>query len=222
MNPDYVKERFVEAAQTERMLPPSREKPNPARSLWPDVVLTPADIAGWGAERYQDQRAEDFARVRVRPTAAQISRWEEVLDWCIRHVDRDEHRTMVKVWAACQVSNRSFAKYCRGLGLARSTAYKRLDSIFEKIGDAIGNDCQWLLDVRGLEGGQVASGSGIPDATLDDLAASPRHWMADGAKPADLIETDADAEALASHIEAMNERRRREQMRRAKLAAAAP
>ena len=88
--PEIVFARFIEAADTEWRSPLTLG-PHVAPAFWPDFQHTFAEMREWGDKRLKEHRAE-FWSERNRPTAAAISRMEEVLGWGIDLLDARARR----------------------------------------------------------------------------------------------------------------------------------
>ncbi|ENN87837.1 hypothetical protein RHSP_47988 [Rhizobium freirei PRF 81] len=111
-----VRGRFVEAADTMVHLDVRGVRPDRMRTLWPEVLPEPMDHAD--------------IRVRYRPSAAAISRAEEVLqDWLRIHVRDEERRILLSRWSVCLAAPYvagSFRDFCARTGRVRRTAERRI------------------------------------------------------------------------------------------------
>jgi hypothetical protein len=87
--PDYVEERLREAGMVIRMLPLTGCFPSSYRSFWPDIVHSFEDAYGW----------TEPAPVKIRPTMAQMDRFNEVLGWLPILVTKKNMRTAARVIA---------------------------------------------------------------------------------------------------------------------------
>lgn len=103
-----IEDRFEEAALTLRRLP-SRDGPREYGSSWPDVVRS--RFTAYGFEE---------ARVKVVPSAAEIQRMEEVIDW-LRLLERADDRHIV--WMRAE--NYRWRPICSRVGLSRGHAWRR-------------------------------------------------------------------------------------------------
>lgn len=103
-----IEDRFEEAALTLRRLP-MKDGPREYGSSWPDVVRS----------RFTAYGFED-ARVRIVPSAAQIQRMDEAIDW-LRLLARPEDRHIV--WMRAE--NYRWRPICGRVGLSRSHAWRR-------------------------------------------------------------------------------------------------
>ncbi len=103
-----IEDRLEEAALTLRRLP-VRDGPREYGSSWPDVVRS--QFTAYGFEE---------ARVRVVPSAAQISRMEETFEWLML-LDRPDDRHIV--WM--RADNYRWRPICNRVGLSRAHAWRR-------------------------------------------------------------------------------------------------
>jgi hypothetical protein len=104
-----VEDRFEEAATTLRRVPnPAGSGPRGYGSSWPDYVRDPWHAYGYHA-----------ATMRVIPSAAEISRMEECLEW-LAWLSADDARI---VWMRAGGSR--WAQVGRAVGLTRSTCWRR-------------------------------------------------------------------------------------------------
>ena len=200
---DKIKARFVEAAETERNLPSAQIGPASSSGFWPEIVHTVEDVRGWGAERYREQRQADFNRVKLQPSAEAISRWEEVLGWCIDLVEKEDRRKLLKAWAACQVKG-NFLGWLRKHDIARTTAKRRLNTEFEKIEIKLRNKCKTLRNNVSKSAVQINQTSDIDFGMMDEPTPGGNAWMSADAKPSDRPEFRD-----ISWANDQNERRRR-------------
>jgi hypothetical protein len=181
---DDVESRIVEAAEIERRMPNSGEKPKGYGGAWPAFMYTFADRVGWDDVRRKEDEA---ARTMIRATVsrAEYDRWQEVRGWIVEVLTDPRERRAVSAWAIACAGGRPFAKWCRMERIARQTGYRRVDRAVEKI-----VLCQNGLSVQPkamdevLQAGRV---SAIDEGTMGQ--ATPRHWMAEDAFPSDNPET---------------------------------
>lgn len=110
-----IEDRLEEAALTMKRMP-SGGGPRGYGSSWPDYVQS--RFTAYGFEQ---------ARVRVVPTAAEIQRMEEAIDWLRLVGDaRDERRTADDrkiVWLKAEAM--PWRAICGRVGLGRSQAWRR-------------------------------------------------------------------------------------------------
>jgi hypothetical protein len=214
--PELVKIRFVEAAGTERFLTGLR-KPE-ARGYWPEFVYDEDDRAGW------DQKARDdhmeIWQGRGTAKADALSRYQECLTWTIERITDPRRRQLVWAFAFCRAYKRDFGETCKKRGWVKSTAYNRLNRVWQEL--------SWHFNNEGVllrEPAQFWIGHETPDQ------ASISAMMARGADVPQPIKftpgfrTEAsrhllkDDDAVAdfqAHLDAVNADRRRLQEREAK------
>lgn len=122
-----VRARFVEAADTMVHLDVRGVRPDKMRTLWPEVLPEATDHSN--------------TRVRYRPSAAAISRAEEVLqDWLRTHVMDEERRILLSRWSVCLAAPRvagSFRDFCARTGRVRRTAERHLQTEFHNVAAAL-------------------------------------------------------------------------------------
>lgn len=213
---DIVKARFLEAADTEKLLP--RPRVGNGAGFWPKHMYTQDDLDGWDQVARVDN-ADSWARNR-KLTREAISRHDECLDWTIKLLDNERHRHIVWRWAFCQVNGWSFSEACKRRGWVRMTAYRRLDASFERIVEHLRLTGSWVRFPAQDWMLQVSA----PDAT--SLPAYGRG--ADAPQPikftpgyrtetsSHLLKDEAAVADFQSHLDAVNAERRRLQEREAK------
>lgn len=110
-----IEDRLEEAALTLRRLP-AKDGPKGYGSSWPDVVRS--RFTAYGFEQ---------ARVRVVPSAKEIQRMEEAIDWLrLIHYPQDPQRAADDrriVWMRAE--NLRWRPICSRVGLSRSQAWRR-------------------------------------------------------------------------------------------------
>ncbi|MCF3935028.1 DUF6362 family protein [Acuticoccus sp. M5D2P5] len=216
---EIIRARLIEAAMTERKLPAGRARPASASGFWPSIIRDQDDLAGWSDEEKAAYAAGRFAR---SATAAEVTRWEECLDWIARLVTVENNRRAVLAWARMKSGGRSMKGWCRGEGIEEHTGKRRADRAICEIAGHFRHDVE-LLGETGVSGVFIDTAvSGKQNATLDELALqqaahAPRAWMTADAKPLAHDEDEPDAAARsAKAIEDHNKRMRR---RRAEIEA---
>jgi len=188
-----VRERLVEAADTQAHILTERVGPGRIKSLWPVFAHDRNDAYGYGQ-----------VQVRYIPNAAAISRAEEAQAWLSALVDDDKGRQIVWARASCEAGKRSFAGWCRKNRIPRRSAYRLTDLIHQRVALSL---CKAEITLRYPDYGRVAQHEGIEGGQIDSLSisASPRSFMRDDARPAD----NPDSRDL-SWSEMRNERRRKQ------------
>jgi len=215
--PELVRSRFIEACDTERRLPIGGG--TQSCGFWPAYVHSFEDMNGWGTKRLAEEREMRLAR--TPPSAAAISRFEEVMKWSASLIHHDVKRQIIWTWASCQVSGYSFAERCRTYGWVKMTAYRRLHAVSQAISHGL--DISGVLvrypDEKWVLPAQPVSASNFDMVALSDDAEQPMvhptFQVLD--KASDLLKTPEAVAEFAKHLAASNKRARREQERRAKL-----
>ncbi|MDI1262259.1 MAG: hypothetical protein PS018_03260 [bacterium] len=138
-----IAERFILAAETERKLPRSGERPKGYGGYVLQFVHTYADKTGWrrepgdklmaGDDPLSDERTAFWDGRTTRPTASEMSAWEECLRWTAEALDDARHRRALWAWAFSKVGGRSFSKWCRAEGIHRNTGMTRKNEACERI-----------------------------------------------------------------------------------------
>lgn len=183
-----VRDRFAEAAATERRLPHEKAGPSEKMGFWPEFRATFEDMTGWGSKRLAEERELRFRR--LPPSSAAISRWEEVLCiWTPDYLRDEKERRLVWYWAFCASGGKSFAAVCRKKGWVLRTAYARLDRLFERVAGDLVNDCRFLSDTSDLQdctgfGFNAFISGTLNELSGEDIPVSPRFWS-DGSASAD-------------------------------------
>ncbi|CAI2936052.1 conserved protein of unknown function [Aminobacter niigataensis] len=179
-----VKARLIEAADTMAHLDVGRLKPAAIRTFWPQA---PGDTIGGHDVGY----GINGHRVQYRPSAAAISRAEEVsYAWMLDFVEDDERRVILGKWAMCLAAPHlagSFREFCKKTGRVRRTAERRIDQQTQAIAAAILRKAQSLQAPNWSRVSPLLPNQG---KSFDKLA-TVTNWMAPGAKPThrtDLLE----------------------------------
>ncbi len=192
-----IRARFIEAADTMVHLDVRGVRPDRMRTLWPEVLPEQMDHAD--------------VRVRYRPSAAAISRAEEVLqEWLRIHVRDEERRVLLSRWSVCLAAPfvaGSFRDFCGRTGRVRRTAERRIQSEFQNI-------ARTLLAVSPIL--QEPDWSRIAPMMPNSAGGSERvkpptikhemHWLPDDARPVFDAASPELAE-LAKRLERANRRR---------------
>jgi len=214
---DLIKARFVEAADTERRLPAARLAPSAASGWWPEFKYSVADMNGWGGKRLSEHRQDFWHNARLAPSAGAVSRHEEVLTWTADFIHDEMRRRLVWLWAFCTATDRDFSAALRSKGIARSTAYDRLNKLWARLEvdfrkeDLLlrSPDDKWI----GHQTGSRGISCGIDYGGCDDAPpVSPTSIIADGARPD--LRLPEDLVEFEKYLASVNRDRRREQERR--------
>jgi hypothetical protein len=119
-----VRARFVEAADTMFHIDLRNLRPGYPRSLWPEIQPEPMDSIE--------------IILRHRPTAAAITRAEEVLYEWLPAVQDDQRRILLGKWSLCLAAphvHGSFREYCARNRLVRRTAERHLFREFQRVAE---------------------------------------------------------------------------------------
>lgn len=222
--PEIVMARLVEAADTVKYL--RGDGPAACRSFWPEFQKLgmqlvdghdkPVDV--WSVV-YDDAARADFldrwSKDQRAPDGA-ISRLDECSTWLAEYVRDPLRRRIVLVWAHCRASGRSFETELRRLNVAKTTAYRRVTEVVERITRRLVNDRKVLRmpDERFLEREDAI---GVQEshtlAPCVQIVAVPNQpYRTEPSR--DLIATPEDAEAFAAWLA---DRNAKEARRRRKL-----
>lgn len=192
-----IRARFVEAADTMVHLDVRGVRPDRMRTLWPEVLPEQMDHAD--------------ARIRYRPSAAAITRAEEVLQgWLRIHVCDEERRILLSRWSVCLAAPfvaGSFRDFCARTGRVRRTAERRIQSEFQNMAGILLNVSPILQepDWSRISPMMPNSASGIerinPPAIKHET-----HWLPDDARPV-FDAASPELDELAKRLERANRRR---------------
>lgn len=197
-----VRARFIEAADTMVHLDVRGVRPDRIRTLWPDVLPESTDHAD--------------IRVRYRPSAAAISRAEEVLqDWLRVHVRDEERRILLSRWSACLAAPYvvgSFRDFCARTGRVRRTAERRIQNEFHNVASALFATSPVLQepDWSRISPMMPNSASGA-ERVKSPVKKHETHWLPDDARPV--------FDAASPELAELAKRLERENRRRAKMKA---
>ena len=152
LNPRDIEDRFEEAAYTLRRLP-EKDRPRGYSSYWPAVVHDAKHAYGYTPE----------APMRVIPSAAQITRMEECLDWLLL-VDPEDARI---IWLRAEGAR--WRQVCIRAGCVRSTAWRRWAAALLTIAKKLNSQTKSKRKLRVPE-----SPSAIPGAIPLEPVAKPQ------------------------------------------------
>jgi hypothetical protein len=207
--PETVRIRFVEAAGTERFL--SALRLPTANGYWPEFLYDEDDRSGWDQAAKDDHLAIWQGRGTAKADA--LSRYQECLTWTIERVTDPERRRLVWGFAFCRAYKREFGKWCDERGRAKSTAYNRLNRIWDHLSFNLNNDGVLLREPSpywvGHESPRMACVRGRMaqnDNAPEPIKFSPGYQT----EPSrDLIQSQDDAETFAKFLERRNARLRK-------------
>jgi len=194
-----IRARFVEAADTMVHLDVRGVRPDRMRTLWPEVLPEPMDHAD--------------IRIRYRPSAAAISRAEEVLqEWLRVHVGDEERRILLSRWSVCLAAPYiagSFRDFCARTGRVRRTAERRIQSEFQTLASVLLAASPMLQEPDWSRiSPMMSNASGGLDRVKPKVPERETHWLPDDARPIFDAESPELAE-LAKRLERGNRRRAR-------------
>ncbi|MGV1833952.1 DUF6362 family protein [Rhizobium rhizogenes] len=197
-----VRARFVEAADTMVHLDVRGVRPDRMRSLWPDVLPELGDHAD--------------IRVRYRPSAAAISRAEEVLQgWLLTHVRDEERRILLSRWSVCLAAPYvagSFREFCTKTGRVRRTAERWIQAEFQAVANTLLAVSPALQEPDWSRiSPMMPNSTGSLERSKAPAAKHETYWLPDDAKPV--------FDAASPELAALAKRLERENRRRAKLKA---
>ena len=213
---DIVRPRLIEAAETERKLPPGVGMGS--AGFWPQIIHTKEDLEGWSAEDKQ-RRAEGFFRRGASP--AEVTRMEECMDWIANIVTWEQNRSAVLAWAAMKAGGQPLRFWARGEGINENTAKRRADRAIAQIAGHFANKSHLLdptIENRLLnETPEIGTDFGMMDDVASEREPPPRTGIdiAPRAEFPDLSDQDAIDDVDRSVYEAR--KRVREMNRRRKL-----
>jgi hypothetical protein len=100
MTREQIEELFIAAAETDSRLP---DTARPARLKAQAIPYfhSQMDVNGWGAERYQEERADFLSARTTRLRKSDLSRWE-LCNELISFVPRERDRRCLWAWAASE------------------------------------------------------------------------------------------------------------------------
>jgi hypothetical protein len=118
---DTVRERLKIAA---RVVERTAGRPGPAGygTAWPSIRHEFADLVG---------REPEPTRLRLQPTARQLTMAEEALSW--RRYIAGRELQVLNVWLRCQAQRRPWQRAAVDAGFARETAKRLLSRAFFEI-----------------------------------------------------------------------------------------
>ncbi|WP_349958807.1 DUF6362 family protein [Rhizobium sp. ZPR3] len=194
-----IRARFVEAADTMVHLDVRGVRPDGMRTLWPEVLPESMDHAD--------------IRIRYRPSAAAISRAEEVLqEWLRVHVGDDERRILLSRWSICLAAPYiagSFRDFCARTGRVRRTAERRIQSEFQTLAGVLLAASPMLQEPDWSRiSPMMPNVPGGLDRVKPKAPKHETHWLPDDARPV-FDAASSELAELAKRLERGNRRRAR-------------
>lgn len=211
MTHEEIAELFIHAAEVDRRLPdtarPARLK---AQAL--PYVHDHVDQAGWGGQRYEEERQAFWDARSTRLQIKDVGDWERANDLIV-HVHRERDRRCLWAWAKSKAGGKAFSKWCCDVEhIHRNYGKECSDRAIHQISEYLVRNAS--IDVMG---GVLAALQEHPEiehihVNIDE----PRHfaWMAPGAfiSAADIESRDF------SWAAEQNERRRQREARKKQAA----
>lgn len=111
MTREEISELFIQAAEVDRRLP-NTARPARIKSMSLPFVHDQKDMNGWGAERYQEERADFFDAKSTRLTKNQVSIWELSME-LIKLIPAENQRRALWAWATAKAGGMSLAKWSK-------------------------------------------------------------------------------------------------------------
>ncbi|WP_267550062.1 DUF6362 family protein [Rhizobium rhizogenes] len=192
-----VRARFIEAADTMVHLDVRGVRPDRMRTLWPEVL--------------PEALEHSEVRVRYRPSAAAISRAEEVLqEWLRTRVRDEERRILLSRWSVCLAAPYiagSFRDFCTRTGRVRRTAERHIQSEFRNVAGVLLATSPLLQEPDWARISPMMPHSpGGSERMKPPLTKHETHWLPDDARPVFDAASPELAE-LAKRLERGNRRR---------------
>lgn len=223
MTPHEIEELFIAAAQTDRRLPSNGERPARLKAQALPYFHSQIDVKGWGAERYQEERADFLSSRTTRLKKEDVSCWE-LCNELMTFVPRERDRRCLWAWASAEVGTlraaarggsevrkMSFSRWCQEVErVHRNTGTRRKDAAVSCITAIFLR--KTLEDIRVLQNSMLQEPHKIGDKGIN--IAEPRHW-----NDADVL---AQKEAIRvdkfDWVQWRNEQRRKADLRRRQAA----
>lgn len=201
MTHEEIAELFIHAAEVDRRLP-NTARPARLKAQALPYVHDHVDQAGWGGQRYEEERQAFWEARSTRLQVKDVTDWEKANDLIV-HVGRERDRRCLWAYAKSKAGGMSFSKWCRDVEhIHRNYGKECSDRAIHQISEYFVRNAS--IDVMGTV---LATLQETPEIShIPVIIDEPRHfaWMAPGAFVA-----AADNEARDfSWAETQNERRR--------------
>lgn len=131
MTREEIIELFIRAAETDRRLP-NTARPARLKAMALPYVHDEKDQAGWGGERYQEERDSFWDNRSTRLKASDVSDWEKANELIVLVSDESERRCLWH-WAIGKAGGRPFKQWCRDEGIHVETGRRRKDRAISHI-----------------------------------------------------------------------------------------
>lgn len=211
MTHEEIKELFIRAAEVDRRLP-NTARPAKLKAQALPYVHDHVDQAGWGGQRYEEERQAFWDARSTRLQTTDVAEWERANDLIV-FVTRERDRRCLWAYAKAKAGQMPFSKWCRTAeNIHRNYACECKDRAIHQIYEYLSRNVS--IDVMNGDFATLHEPHEIEHipVTLNE----PRHfaWMAPGAFVA-----QADDEARDFSWAANQTQRRREREARRKQAA---
>lgn len=211
MTQEEVIELYIRAAEVDRRLPdtarPARLK---AQSL--PYVHDHVDQAGWGGQRYEEERLAFWEARSTRLQLQDVSTWERANDLIVL-VERERDRRCLWAYAKSKAGGTPFSRWCRNVEhIHRNYGKECADRASSQISLSLA--LNGMINQRNAENGTLHDRPEIEHISVNIEELSPRSWMAPGA-----FSAVADLEARDFSWSEMQNARRREREARKRQAA---
>lgn len=210
---ETVRIRFVEAAGTERFL--SALRLPTANGYWPEFQYDEDDRSGWDQAARDDHLAIWQGRGTAKADA--LSRYQECLSWTIERITDPERRRLVWAFAFCRAYKRDFGKECRERGWVKTTAYNRLNRVWDHLAFNFNNERLLLREASPFWVGhetQPIIEIALEEKKSDSATAQVLHPPFLAEKPTDRLKSPEAIAAFVAHLEDVNDQRRKDRARR--------
>lgn len=187
MTPEQIEELFIAAAETDRRLPSSGERPATLKAQAIPYFHSQIDVQGWGGERYQQERADFLSNRTTRLRTSDVSRWE-LCNELMRFVPRERDRRCLWAWAMSEaktlrlpvvedgemiMKRASFSRWCKDVErIHRNTGTHRKDAAVSCIVAIFVRNT--LADIRKLQNTTLQNTPEISDKQV--IIGADREW----------------------------------------------
>ncbi|WP_155773397.1 hypothetical protein [Rhizobium leguminosarum] len=141
MTPEQIEELFISAAETEARLPAAGERPAALRAQTFPYFHSQIDVNGWGAERFQEERADFLSLKTTRLRRAEIARWELCND-LIKLVTSVRRRRCLWAWAMAEAGTLRAPKIMEGETILKRASFSRWCRDVENVHRNWGAECK--------------------------------------------------------------------------------
>jgi hypothetical protein len=188
MTRDQIEELFIQAAETDRRLPDTAS-PKRLKAQAIEYYHTQADVSGWGAERYAEERADFLSHKTTRLRNSDVTKWE-LANALIVLVGRSRDRHCLWGWAIAKAGGKSFSKWCREgfrdasgnlVRFSRNYALERKNRAVLEITLAL--DCKPLQHNENSGFASLQQEAEIGHKYLNIANDAPTYWRAPDARP---------------------------------------